>query len=52
MAPREVLKGRMLQVARDGQYESPIKALMSGATTGGKNGHHTNNRGTSGLNVR
>ena len=30
MAPREVLKGRMLQVARDGQYESPIKALPSG----------------------
>ena len=27
MAPREALKGRMLQVARDGQYESPIKAL-------------------------
>ena len=30
MAPREALKGRMLEVARDGQYESPIKALLSG----------------------
>ena len=30
MAPREALKGRMLQVARDGQYESPFKALLSG----------------------
>ena len=30
MAPREALKGRMLQVARDGLYESPIKALLSG----------------------
>ena len=30
MVPREALKGRMLQVARDGQYESPIKALLSG----------------------
>ena len=26
MAPREALKGRMLQVATDCQYESPIKA--------------------------
>ena len=30
IAPREALKGRMLQVARDGQYESPIKALLLG----------------------
>ena len=30
MAPREALKGRMLHVARDGQYESPFKALLSG----------------------
>ena len=30
MAPREALKGHMLQVARDGQYESPIKPLLSG----------------------
>ena len=30
MAPREALKGRMLQVARDGEHESPIKALLSG----------------------
>ena len=30
MAPREALKGRMLQVARDGRYESPVKALLSG----------------------
>ena len=30
MAPREALKGRMLQVARNGQYESPKKALLSG----------------------
>ena len=30
MAPREALKGRMLQVASDSQYESLIKALLSG----------------------
>ena len=30
MVPREALNGRMLQVARDGQCESPIKALLSG----------------------
>ena len=30
MAPGEALKGRMLKVARDGQCESPIKALLSG----------------------
>ena len=30
MAPREALKGRMLQVARDDQYESPIKAQLPG----------------------
>ena len=30
MAPRKALKGRMLQVATPGQYESPIKALLSG----------------------
>ena len=30
LSPREALKGRMLQVARDGQYESPVKALLSG----------------------
>ena len=29
MGPREALKDRMLQVVRDGQYESPIKALLS-----------------------
>ena len=29
LAPHEALKGRMLQVARDGQYESPVKALLS-----------------------
>ena len=51
MAPREALKGRMLQLARDGQYESPFKAAVR-PTIGGKNGHHTSNRGTSGLNVR
>ena len=30
LSPRDALKGRMLQVARDGQYESPVKALLSG----------------------
>ena len=30
LSPREALKGRMLQVARDGQYELPIEALLSG----------------------
>ena len=30
MAPREALKGRMLQVAKDGRYESPMKALLFG----------------------
>ena len=28
MAPHEALKGRMLQVARDGQYEAPFKAPL------------------------
>ena len=36
MAPREALKGRMLQVTRDGQYESPIKALLPGLRMGEK----------------
>ena len=30
MPQGEAFKGRMLQVARDGQYESPIKALLLG----------------------
>ena len=30
MAPGEALKGRTLQVARDDQYESPIKGPLSG----------------------
>ena len=29
LSTREALKGRMLQAARDGQYESPVKALLS-----------------------
>ena len=30
LSPHEALKGRMLQVATDGQYESLVKALLSG----------------------
>ena len=30
LSPREALKRRMLQVAKDGQYESPGKAILSG----------------------
>ena len=30
LSPFEALQGRLLQPARDGHYESPLKALLSG----------------------